>query len=74
MLDQDRVIRCGARLEALDRIRIVDAGGGRQDAGAGIGRTAAIAPIDQQRLHAGAHQVIGGRGADHAATDHHRVV
>jgi hypothetical protein len=37
LLDQSRIVLGGARLEALDRIRIRDAGGGREDAGAGIG-------------------------------------
>jgi hypothetical protein len=72
-LDQVRIILGGARLEALDRIPIFGAGGGGEDSGAGIGCSARIAPVDQQRFHPGAHQVVGGRGADHAAADHDRI-
>jgi hypothetical protein len=74
IVDQNRIVRGGARLEALDRIRVIGVGGGRENAGASIGRAADVAAIDQQRPHSGAHQMVGGGCADHAATDHDRIV
>jgi hypothetical protein len=74
VLDQDRVVRCGACFEALDRIWIVDAGRGRENAGARIGRPADVPAIDQQRLHSRAHEVPGNRRTEHATADHRCVV
>jgi hypothetical protein len=72
-VDQQRVVTGGVGREAIVWIGSSGIGGGRQDARAGIGRTARMSLVNQQGLRAGLDQMVGGRQADHAAADHDRI-